>query len=417
MQENRVSRTATPREPPLGRIGLLLAMLGVIVAAACVSKLRNCLLFPTGFWNTDSGLFDLRFDAQLAALTLGIILLQLVPERFARLVVVLEGLAVISAYGARGLFWTAGLFLWFYALEIPLPKRIRLLAPLLLLGASGMLAATGITTETFLFSLLFTCRLMLYAWDKWQRGWPKGDLGDFLFHFAAPPLLAFPPYVVIIPFYGTYAKHFAPRLTLARAREAFAQVGLGLLAAVAIVGVKVWVHVPGALAVFVTYSVMILRVGALAHVAHGLLLLHGLIDRAPLDRPFLATNYVEVWSRFQVHQKDMQLAMFYTPVLLRLRRTNRYVAITGATAVTMLVGNLAIHSLSRYIYGPGQVVQHLPEMYGFFGLSFVVLAVSLCFQEWQRRTRRKPPTGILGVLYVAVTWAVTLAFTAALMGS
>jgi hypothetical protein len=409
---------------PLGRTGLLVAALAFLVSVACISVLRNNLVFPTGYWNTDTELFDLRFDAQLAALFVGFVLLQAAPTRFARAIVVGEGLAVLAPYGVRGLFWIAGLFVWFYALEVPIAKRLRPLVPIALLlgaGALGTLGTTRVAEGAFFFSIFFSCRLMLYAWDKWQRGWPRGSLGDYLFHFAAPPLLAFPPYVVIIPFYGTYAKGFAPRLTAARAREAFAQIGLGLFCAVAVVALRVRVapHLLApayaAASILFDYVVVVLRVGALAHVAHGLLLLHGLVDRPPLDRPLLATNYVEVWTRFQTHQKDMQMAMFFTPVLLRFRRANRYLAITAATAATLLVGNLAIHVLARYIYAPARNIERLAPLYAFFVPSFVVLAASLCFQEWRRRTKKKPPRGALGVLYTVVTWALTFAFTALLL--
>jgi hypothetical protein len=400
---------AAPAERPLSRVGLLATLLGLIAVVGCLSVVRERTYYPTSYYKFDSGISYGGFDLQLATMALGIMLLQVAPVRFARAIVIADGALCLAAYGRDGLFFAAALALWFVAMEIPFPKRVRPLVPIALLTATGLAGGRWLTDTSCLFSTMFSARLMMYAWDKWQRGWPRGAAGEFLLYFMSPPLIVFPPFLVFIPFYEKHAATFAPRLTAERTRLAMGHVGTGLCAHFLLEIVR-WhsVNVHGWLTTrYVGYVMMILGIARLAHVAYGLLLLHGFIDRAPIRAPLLGTDLVEMWNRLSSHQKDMQVSLFYAPTIIRLRRKNRYVAIVAATALTLLVGNLVIHFLSRYIYGLEGFASRLVPLYAFFFVGFVAIAATLCLQEWRRRTKRQPPRGVLGLAYTVVCWAAT----------
>jgi hypothetical protein len=258
-------------------------------------------------------------------------------------------------------------------------------------------------------------RLMMVVWDKWQRGWPRGRFGDWALYFTSPALVVFPPYVTVIPFYERHAGSFAPRLDVERARLGIGHIGTGLLAQLALWAVRAqlggdhgWLGTR-----LLDYVILVLGVARIAHIAYGLTLLHGFADpRPPMRAPLLATDVVDMWNRFQVHQKDMQVAFFYAPVLIALRRANRYVAIVAATAMTMLVGNFAVHFLLRYVFALPSFGERLGPTFAFAAAQFVALAVTLCLGEWRRRRKRRPPRGMAGFAYTLVCWAATQAFTA-----
>jgi hypothetical protein len=402
--------------------GAFLRILGALLTAlVVVALLRQRDHYPTGFWGTDSGLQGTPFHAQLVFLALGAVAVRYVRPQMARTIVIGEGLACLAAYGRWGLCFLGALAVWFFALEAPLAARIRPIVPLALIAGAGVLGALGLAPWSYLFSILFTPRLMMYAWEKWQRGWPRASLEEFALYFLSPVLVVFPPYVVIIPYYGSHAKNFQPRLSEHQVRRGLVSFGNGVvsIAAVYVVSVLVDKMPAGAspwVRFFFPFFLQVAQVGALGHVAFGLLWAHGFVDeRPPVNNPFVSTSYVQVWNRFQTHQKDLQVSFFYAPVLFRLRHKNRYLAIFAATAVTMLAGNTLVHFFARYIYDLKFWAPSIARNYRFFFLSTVVLGATLSFQEWQRRTRWRAPAGAAGAIYGAVCWAATFAFTAFLV--
>jgi hypothetical protein len=401
----------------MSRAASLAALLGLLLAMASISVLHARGQLPTSFFATADALPDGPFDLQLLAMFAGVALLQIVPARFARAVVFAEGVVCLAAYGVEGLYFAAALLAWFGLLEVPLPRRARLALPLAALVGTGVLGSLHVLPWAYRFSILFSMRLVMVTWDKWQHDWPRGRFSDYALYLLSPPLLVHPPYVVIIPFYERHGAAFAPRLTSERARRAIGQLGTGLAAHLVYWLVRWQVGVPHGVVLrcAVDYVLFILAVARVAHIAYGLLLFHGFDDRPPIRAPLLATDFVEMWNRFQAHQKDMQVALFFTPVLIRLRRANRYVAILAATAMTMFVGNLFIHFLVRYVYSLETVTRRLLPLYEFFLVSFVVLSVTLSLQEWRRRTKRKPRRGALGLAYTLGCWAATQALVATLL--
>ncbi|HEY3818987.1 MAG TPA: hypothetical protein VGL81_17575 [Polyangiaceae bacterium] len=399
------------------RARTLATCLGLLAAFGCLSVLREKTPFPTSVFGIDSGVSMPAFDVQLLLMLAGIMLLQVVPRRHARAVVMAEGCACLAAYGAAGGVFALALVAWFFVLELPLPSVARLPVVAALLLATGLLGGRLVPRQAFLFTALFAMRLMMVAWDKWQRGWPRGRFGDYALYFTNPALVVFPPYVTLIPFPESFARSFTPALDRERARRGLGHIGTGLLAQVGLWAFRQeigsgqgWLGVR-----LVAYVVLVLGVARVAHVAYGLALLHGFVDeRAPMRAPLLATDFVDMWSRFQVHQKDMQVAFFYAPVLIALRRANRYVVIVLATAATMLVGNVAVHFLVRYVYSLPWLETRVGPIFGFAAVEFAVLAATLCLQEWRRRKRRRAPRGVVGLFYTLVCWAATQTLTAVL---
>ncbi|MBS2015716.1 MAG: hypothetical protein JST00_22705 [Deltaproteobacteria bacterium] len=391
----------------------LATILVTLVVAACLSALRQKTTFPTSYFRFDSGVGDGAFDLQLLLLFVGVALLQVVPARFARAVAIAEGVACLAVHGVAALGFLGALAAFYLALEVPLPRKIRPLVPIVLLTAFGVLGSRWVRSPAALFGTMFAVRLLVYAWDKWQRGYPPGRLGDFALYVMCAPLVVFPPYVVVAPFYDRHASSFAPRVDAARLREACAHLGVGLFAQL------LRVTVPWALGsklgwtgtILSEWVVYVLAVARIAYVTHGLLLLHGFVDRPPLKAPLLATDFVAMWNRFLIHQKDLQVAFFYAPTLIRLRRKNRYVAIVCAVAVTMFVGNLLLHFLVRYAYML-PTPPRFGALYAFYAISFVLLSATLCLEEWRRRTKRRPRGGALGAAWTVLCWSATQLVTA-----
>ncbi len=376
-------------------------------------------LLRTSFFQNDSGVFGGLFRLQLGAMFLGVAALQWAPSRWVRPLLMVEGLVCLGGYD-----WpTAGVYLaaalsFYGALELPLPRAIRWAVPIAWLAGAGLLGhwfdETYFYRDGHVFGALYGVRFLVYAWEKWQRGYPKGSLGDYLFYVLSPPLITFPPYLVIIPFYGEHGRNLHPRMTARRALVAFKHVGLAAaLALLASPPILAWVrsthpdqHWWGRPEGF---AQGVAAVGASAHAAYALLLLHGIAERPPLRWPLLSTSYLELWQRYQIHQKDLQVAFFYNPLLMRLRRRNRYLAITAAVAVTMLIGNPIIHVLARYLYDWPAIPARLLHITYFNAASTVLLAGGLCLQEWRKRNRRSPPEGILAVVWGIAGWALTMA--------
>jgi hypothetical protein len=216
--------------------------------------------------------------------------------------------------------------------------------------------------------------------------------------------------MLFIPFFTGFGDRLRPGLTVAQARRA----GWNLALALAFAGLRGAMHVaptpPQPITLYWDLVRHVLDAAAFAHLVIALLSLHGIEERMPLDRPLLATRFLEFWQRFQVHQKDAQVFLFFAPALLRLRRLDRYAAFWLATAWTMLVGNSVIHIVTRYFFLPNTwdriawvLVSNL--------IMTVALATEMCADEWRRRhpSSRRPRRVLLG-------WAVTQTLAALATG-
>jgi hypothetical protein len=251
----------------------------------------------------------------------------------------------------------------------------------------------------------------MYGYDRWQHDLERPPIADYLIYMLPAPLVIMPPYLLIIPMFSGFTAKFQPGLTRARVLRigkhlALALVFGGLRGAIELTSIdhNFYGHLPGAVLVAAAY----------AHAFMALLLLHGIDERLPLVRPLLATRFVTYWTRYQVHQKDAQVTLFFTPAVLALRRLNRYVAITLAVAWTMLAGNTVLHVVSRYCF--------LPSLWGrvrWVLITNVVmaaaLAIEMCLDEYRARRRAagQPAEPLLrGRVGAVIGWAVTMTLAA-----
>jgi hypothetical protein len=386
---------------------------GLAITLVALMSLRSAGMLPTSTWGHDSHVFGTAFATQLGLLFVGVIALQLVPDRWARPLLTLEGAACLLSLGwSIAALFVLLLLVWFVALALPLPRVARpFLAGGLLIGL-GLCGARHVVPSAYAFSMMFSLRLIMYAWEQWQNGFPRVRLRQFLFYVLAPPLVVFPPYWTFIPAFAKHGATFAARLTTARVRRAFGHFGLAVLFALltAVARALPGFGIEARRFLMFRYVVLVMAVAEVAHVTYAFLLLHGMDDRPPIDRPFFSRNYLEYWSRFQIHLKDFQVTLFYTPALFRLRRKNRYLVIILAMAWTLIIWNTLVHLLIRYMYTPPMHL--LAIVYDALlvnSLNTVALAGTLCLHEWRRKSRTPPPRGFL---WEGACWLCTMIFAA-----
>jgi hypothetical protein len=266
------------------------------------------------------------------------------------------------------------------------------------------------------FSMIFTMRMLMYAWDRWQNDLERPPLFEYLFYMLPAPLVVMPPYMLIIPAFGNFARRFAPGLSAHRVGQIARHLALcalfgGVRASFALIGIEG--HGAASL-----YLNLLSGVSAAATYAHGfiaLLLLHGIDERLPLVRPLLATRFLTYWTRYQVHQKDAQVFLFFTPALLRLRRHDRYLVIVLATAWTMIFGNTFIHVAVRYCFWTDSSPWRRT---GWVIVTNVImtcaLATELCLDEYRARQRAAGRVVRISALWPrrALAWAITMSLAA-----
>jgi hypothetical protein len=390
------------------------AVLAVLCAAGVVVRTR--IYFTVGLVNAGSEIGNLALAIQLATMVGGVIAIHLCDEPWARRILVIEGAVCLLAYGWVGPIYAAGMLAWYGLLALRWLGRARVIVAVVALAAMNACGLIGgaLAANALVFSMMFTLRMLMYGWDRWQNDLERPPLFDYLFYMLPAPLVIMPPYLVIVPMFTGFAARFKPGLTRSRVKQIAKHFGLAALfgamrGAVEVSGIDAdglsWLY--GHLVA----SVMV--AAAYAHAFIALLLLHGIDERLPLVRPLLSTRFVDYWNRYQVHQKDAQVFLFFTPAILKLRRMNRYVAIALATAWTMMVGNTLLHVATRYCFLPsiwGRVQLVLVTN----GVMAIALAIEMCLDE--RRSRRRiaglPVAGPPGWPRLALRWATTMTLAA-----
>lgn len=350
---------------------------------------------------------------QLAALVIGVVALHVAPAAAVRPLLIAEGAVCLLAYGAPGLAFGLGLLAWWAVIDARRLGRARFLL------AAGLFAALDacawesehLAAPAKLFSMMFAMRLIVFTYDRWQSEDAPTPLGDYLEYMLPAPLVIVPPFLVIIPLFDGFGARVRPALTPARLRA----VGTHLVLAAVFAALRAWLdrlglrgeHADPA-TMYWRFLANVLGLAAIAHVVIPMLLLHGIEERLPLDRPLFATRLVELWQRLSVHLKDAQVFLFYTPALLGLRRGNRYAAIVLATFWTILVGNTLLHAAVFYVFLPDAAAR-LGWAVAANTVLAAALAADLCYEErWNRRGRRPPRT----VPRVVIGWLVTMTVAA-----
>lgn len=344
------------------------------------------------------------YALQLGAMVVGVLAINVLDPAHARRVLILEGALCLLGFGLAGAACLVVVLGWWAILDARGLGRLRFALALAMLGG---IEATALCADLapvgLLFVMLFGIRMVVLAYDRWQHAPAPTPLGDVLAYLLPAPLVMFPPYLTFIPLYGDFAQRFTPGLTRARILRIVRHLALAALFG----GLRLALGHLGAPTMYGRFLGMVLEFAAFAHLVLPLLLLHGIELAPPLDRPMLATRYVELWQRYASHQKDAQVFLFYTPALLRLRRLNRYVAITLATLWTLVVGSTLLHLVARYCFAPdaGPAIGRMILANTIMG---AILAVDLCVDEYRRRTGAPPRSPAR----LALGWAVTMTIAA-----
>jgi hypothetical protein len=371
---------------------------GAVLAVVCVGLAIARTFAIVQIERPDLGLIaisNIGFDIQLGALVIGVMLVHLVPRPLARWVLVGEGLLCVLAWGAAGAAYVLALLAWWGIIEARVLGRWRFAIAALALAAMDACAwaSAWVSAVALVFSMLFTLRLIVYAYDRWQRDDEPTPLREYLVFVLCAPLVVVPPFMSIIPLFGEFLSRFDPVLT----RSRLVAVVRHFVLAIVFGGARVALSHYGLAGDHLELSTMygrflanVLGLATIAHLALALLLLHGIEERLPLWRPLLATRMLELWQRLSVHLKDAQVFLFYTPALLRLRRKNRYAAIAVATTWTLVVGNTLVHVVARYVFLHDGVAKTACGLAA-NAVMATVLAIELCRDDWWVRRGGRPP--------------------------
>jgi hypothetical protein len=253
------------------------------------------------------------------------------------------------------------------------------------------------------FSMAFFYRVLVLAFA--EPGTDAVALGRRVsLFYLVPPLAVFHPYLCYVPWLkeidadGPSAGPAPWRRGLVHFGWALAYSGL-----LALLGRQAGWPVPRLL----SFLTILFGVGQLVHVIHALLLLHGFECRVPIRWPLASTSYLEYWSRFQIHQKDLQVSLFYLPLMMRLRRINRFSAIAVALALTLIGWNTLLHVCSRYAFG-AELSARTAWALEINCVNWAALTAALCIFELRRRRQAPPPhrawlaLGWLGTMALAI---------------
>lgn len=380
------------------------AALVLLVAGVAFAFIHERWGVPIGRPFIGTAISTPGFGLQLGALVLGVLAINLVPLALARPVLIVEGVLCLLGFGLAGAACLAVVLLWWAVLDARWLGRLRFA---LALGVLGGVEATAACADLapigLLFVMLFGVRMVVLAYDRWQHAPAPTPLADVLAYLLPAPLVMFPPYLTFIPLFGGFTGKLAPGLTRAR----LARIARHVVLAAVFGGLRLALAYAGAPTMYGRFLGMVLEFAAFAHLVLPLLLLHGIDLAPPLDRPLFATRYVELWQRYASHQKDAQVFLFYTPALLRLRRLNRYVAITLATLWTLVIGSTLLHLVARYCFAPDAGIA-IGRMIAANAIMGAVLAFDLCLDEYRRRTGAPPRSPAR----LAFGWAVTMTIAA-----
>jgi hypothetical protein len=221
-------------------------------------------------------------------------------------------------------------------------------------------------------------------------------------YYLAAPLAVIHPYLCFVPWLDEVAegRALAPQWQRALQQLGWAALYTGLACGLPLV--RPWTPIAVA-----TFMDTLFAVGQLVHVIHALMLLHGFACRDPIHWPLASSSYLDFWRRFQVHLKDVQVMLFYLPLMMRLRRWNRFLAIAVSLAVTLIVFNTAVHVCTRYVF-VADVGRRAGWALAVNAVNWAVLAASLCVVELRQRAK----AGAVPAFARALGWVGTLALAA-----
>ena len=352
---------------------------------------------------------DAGFCVQLVALVAGATCVSLVSPRWRSRVVIVEGLVCLLAWGRAGVVLLAVLVMAWAIFELRTLGRVRFViaASAVALPSACALVGGAIASAGLVFSVMFGMRIAVYAYERWQDETPV-SLEAFLAYMLVAPLVVVPPYMAFVPLFATSDPPAPSRARLTAAGRHFVLAllfGAGLLGARALVALA---HDPVA-PFYGRLVVELLDFATLVHLVLAALLAHGIELRSPIDRPALATSFLDLWRRFGVHLRDAQMFLFFTPAMLWLRRANRYLVLVLASAWTMIVGNTLLHVAIRYCFlaHPWERIQAALVANT---LAAIAIAIELCLEERRRRLGREQAAWAR-----VVGWAIAMTLAATML--
>lgn len=350
---------------------------------------------------------DVGFALQLVALAVGATCAT-ATTRWRQHVLIAEGLVCLGAWGAIGAVMLAALVAWWGLLELRVLGRGRfVIAAAAIVGPSACALAGGLPADIGLvFAVMFGMRLAVYGYERWQDETPA-SLADFLSYVLLAPLIVIPPYMAFIPLFGVFTS--APSApSFARIAAAARHAVLAALFAIAYLALRTYLVEPPYLRYYGRFIAELLDFAALAHLVLAVLLVHGIELRSPIDRPALATSFLDLWRRFGGHLREAQMFLFFTPAMLVLRRANRYLVLVLASAWTMIVGNTLLHVALRYCFLADPWKRIVAALCA-NTIMAAVIAIELCLDEHRRR--RGGPSKAPAV----AGWATTMTIAAGTM--
>lgn len=136
----------------------------------------------------------------------------------------------------------------------------------------------------------------------------------------------------------------------------------------------------------------------------GLVRLFG-VDLAPsFRRPLAAQTITEVWRRWNMHFRDTLVELFYTPVMLRLRKHKTRALVWGCIAV-FVIGSTVFH-LPKHYFRYGSL--NPPNVHILVENVLMCAVVAIAMLREQRRPPPPPAGRLRAALRVLRTWTLLL---------
>lgn len=335
-------------------------------------------------------LSTLGLAVQAIALVAGVVAVNLAQASKTRGILIVQGIVCLAAYGPIAIAWVWLLLAWWLLIGGAKASPVRFAGAFVLTGAFAYLAPA----HGLVFSLLFGMRLVIASYDRWQNRETKVTLGDFLVYVLPAPLIIVVPYLAIIPLFDRFSSRLSSGLTIAKLELATWQLFRAALAGGAYLAASQW-QPEGIASMYWSLLLALLELAAVGYLAVPLLVLHGIVERSPLDEPWRATRISELWRRYGVHLRDALWFLFYAPALLRMRRWNRYARVIAATWWTVFVGNTLLHVVLRYAYLDDGWERTQRALLGNAVLA-TVLVLDYCHLEWRGTGPRSLTRSIVG---------------------
>ncbi len=255
---------------------------------------------------------------------------------------------------------------------------------------------------SLVFVALTFFRTLLYLHAMAVKGFPRGNIADYV-RFQLPiASFIIHPYLGVIPPFGE-RKDKRPLEDLVADGRRLIRAGLLALLAARLAGKAAAMLFPGEVLegagmpatllvwhwrAMLRLLVVLLDTSACAGFLGGLMLMLGWDIKPAMNRPWRSESLFEYWNRFIIHFKDFQVTFFYYPTVLALRRHRREVAIVVAVAMTFLVGNNVVHILGRYLYSAERHTLLLHGVRANLALT-AVMALAFLWEEYKQRCRRE----------------------------